>query len=210
MKQEFKILWWCLLTLAMLSLLSFLIILWMLVTSAKPKWRELFIIKWDNIDEWCLAVGRGYMSTSNMSIKSLFKSSSTHVAKGLLKAIATTSLSVSSCFEISSPSMWTNTSTDILSFPSCNFPIKGASLFHSYNLCFSLSSSKAKFAFHVKGKILDILQLFLMFWGPFLSKSHDTIQGLVWCLEQSSSNLVCLRLHTVTKPIVKALTCNLV
>jgi len=125
----------------MLSLLSFLIILRMLVT-----------------------VGRGYMSTSNMSIKSLFKSSSTQAAKGLLKAIATTPLLVSSCFEISSPSMSTNSSTDILSFPSCNFPIKDASYFYSYNLCFSLSSSKAKFALHVKGKILDILQLFLMFW----------------------------------------------
>jgi hypothetical protein len=61
--------------------------------------------------------------------------------------------------------MSTNSSTDILSFPSCNFPIKDASYFYSYNyLCFSLSSSKAKFALHVKGKILDILQLFLMFW----------------------------------------------
>jgi hypothetical protein len=71
-----------------------------------------------------------------------------------------TSLLVSSCFEISSPSMWTNSSTDILSFPSCNFPIQQL----SYNLCVSLSSSKAKFALHVKGKILDILQQFLMFW----------------------------------------------
>jgi hypothetical protein len=61
--------------------------------------------------------------------------------------------------------MWTNSSTDILSFPSCNFPIKDGTFFYSYNLCFSLSSSKTKFALHVKGKILDILQLFLMFWG---------------------------------------------
>jgi hypothetical protein len=79
--------------------------------------------------------------------------------------MATTSLLVSSCVEISSPSMWTNASTDILSFPSCNFPIKDAIFFYSYNLCFSLSSSKAKFALHDKGKNLDILQLFLMFWG---------------------------------------------